>query len=76
MKWPFLCMNWADSVAERGNNDVVKGSFQQVEGAVFGHFHDFALARTFVVDAAEVEYAVDDDTVELFVERQSALLGV
>ena len=34
---------------------------------VFGGFHDFALSRSFVVDAAEVQNAVDDDAVQFFV---------
>ena len=60
----------------KAKNDVVMGSLQQVEGAVFGCLHDLALARTFVVDAAKVEYAVDHDAMQLFVERQAAVLGV
>ena len=46
------------------------------ECTVFGCFHYLAFARTFVVDAAEVEYAVDDDSVEFFVVRRVLLFGV
>lgn len=40
---------------------------EEGQGAVFGGFHDFAFAGAFVVDAAEVEDAVDDDAVKLLV---------
>ena len=40
---------------------------EQGEGTVFGGFHQLALAGTLVIDAAEVEDAVDDGTVEFFV---------
>ena len=40
---------------------------EEGQGMVFGGFHDFAFAGTFVVDAAEVEDAVNDDAVELLV---------
>lgn len=40
---------------------------EEGQGAVFGGFHDFAFAGAFVVDAAEVEDAVNDDAVELLV---------
>ena len=39
-------------------------------------FHDLALARPLVVDAAEVQYAVDDDAVELVLVGLAKLLGV
>ena len=46
------------------------------ECTVFGCFHYLAFARTFVVDAAEVEYAVDDDSVKFFVVCRVLLFGV
>ena len=46
------------------------------ECTVFGCFHYLAFARTFVVDAAEVEYAVDDDSVEFFVVCRVLQFGV
>ena len=46
------------------------------ERQVFGFFHLFALAGTFVVDAAEVQNAVDDDAVQLLVVALVELLGV
>ena len=49
-------------------------SLSQCEGAVFGGFHQLALAGAFVVEAAEVEYAVDDDAVELLVVRLAECL--
>ena len=49
---------------------------QQCQCLVFGGFHYFALAWAFVVDAAEVEDAVDDDAVEFFVVGLVKLLGV
>ena len=46
------------------------------QGAVFGGFHDFAFAGAFVVDAAEVEDAVNDDAVELLVVGGAETGGV
>ena len=37
---------------------------QQLQGTVLGSFHDFSFTRTFVVNAAEVENAVDDDAMQ------------
>ena len=37
------------------------------ESLVFGCFHDFPFPRTFVVDAAKMEYAMDDDAVQLLI---------
>ena len=37
------------------------------QSPVLGSFHYLALPGTFVVDAAEVEDAVDDDAMELFI---------
>lgn len=34
----------------------------QSEGSILGALHDFALARSLVVDTAEVQNAVNDDT--------------
>ena len=46
------------------------------QGAVFSSFHDFAFAGAFVVDAAEVEDAVNDDAVELLVVGGAETGGV
>ena len=40
---------------------------QYRQSFVFVSFHDFAFSGSFIVDAAEVEDAVDDGTVEFFV---------
>ena len=40
---------------------------QYRQSFVFVGFHDFAFSGSFIVDAAEVEDAVDDGTVEFFV---------
>ncbi len=50
--------------------------FKHGEGAVFLGFHDFAFARAFVVDATEVENAVDDDAVELFFVTGANIFGI
>ena len=46
------------------------------ECLVLGGFHDFALARTLVVDAAQVQDAMDDDAVQLGVIRGIELFGI
>ena len=43
---------------------------------VFIHFHYLPLAGTFVVDAAEVEYSVDDHSVELITVGRPDGFGV
>ena len=50
--------------------------FQQVQCLVFGSFHYLAFARSLVVDAYKVQYAVDDDAVQFFVVGSALLLGV
>ena len=47
-----------------------------VEGVVFGAFHYFALAGSFVVDTAEMEYSVDYDAQEFAVVRDVERSGV
>ena len=49
---------------------------QNGQRAVLVRFHDFALARSFVVDAAQMEDAMDDGAVQLFVVRGMELLRV
>ena len=46
------------------------------EGLVLGGFHDFALTRSLVVDATEMEDAVDDDTVQFLVVGTTKLICV
>ena len=47
------------------------------ERLVFGGFHDFPFSRSFVVNAAKVQDAVDDDAVQLpFVVIAGKLFGV
>ena len=50
---------------------------KECQGAVFGLLHQFALAGTLVVNAAQVQYAVYDDSVQLAsVVAAGKLLGV
>ena len=49
---------------------------EQGEGTVFGGFHQLALAGTLVIDATEVEDAMNDDTVELIVVGLAEELGI
>ena len=49
---------------------------QEFECLVLGSFHDFAFTGPFVVDAAEVQYAVDDDSVEFGRVGDAAFLGI
>ena len=51
-------------------------SLSQCEGTVLGGFHQLTLTGAFVVEAAEVEDAVDDDAVQFLVVRLAELLGV
>lgn len=50
--------------------------FEHGEGLVLGGLHDFAFARPFVVDAAEVQHAVYDDAVQLVHVFLAKLRGV
>ena len=52
------------------------GLFEHGQCLVFGVLHLFALAGAFVVDAAEVEDAVNDDAVELVGVFLAEELGV
>ncbi len=52
------------------------GLFEHGQCLVFGGLHLFALAGAFVVDAAEVEDAVNDDAVELVGVFLAEELGV
>lgn len=58
--------------------DNVQGSPQLPHGqrTVLGSLHDFALAGSLVVDAAEVEYTVYDDAVQLLIIFGGKLLAV
>ena len=49
---------------------------QQLQGTVLGSFHDFSFTRTFVVNAAEVENAVDDDAMQFGIVVSAKKLGV
>ena len=51
-------------------------NLSQCEGTVLGSLHQLTLTGAFVVDAAEVEYAVDDDAVQLLVVRLAECLGI
>ena len=46
------------------------------ECLVFGSFHDFTFARSLVIDAAQMQNAVYDNTVQLFVISASYLFGI
>lgn len=48
----------------------------QGQGAILGRFHDFAFAGSLVVDAAQVQDAVDNDAVQFAFVRLVELLGV
>lgn len=48
----------------------------QGEGGVLMLFHDLALTRSLVVDAAQVQYAVYDHATQLVVISHAALLSV
>ena len=43
---------------------------------VFGLLHDFTLARAFIVDAAQVQDAMDDDPMKLGFIRSVELFGI
>ena len=51
-------------------------SVQQRQGFVLGSLHNGAFAGSFVVDAAQVQHAVYDNTVQLLVVLSALLLGV
>lgn len=50
--------------------------FPHFQGLVFGSLHDFAFAGTLVVDAAQVQDAVDDDAEKFCFIRGFKLHGV
>ena len=53
-----------------------RSTIEQGEGLVLVLLHDFSLSRTFVIDAAEVQDAVDDDAVKLIIVGLAKLLGI
>ena len=53
-----------------------RSTFEHGESLVLVLLHDLALARTLVVDAAQVQDAVNDDTMQLVVVGLAELLGI
>lgn len=51
-------------------------SLSRARARFFGGFHQLALARTLVIDATEVEDAMDDDAVEFVVVGFSEEFGI
>ena len=50
--------------------------FQHVECLVFGRFHDFALTWSLVVDATQVENAMNNHAVQLLIVWSAELIGI
>jgi len=79
-KWHFVKGDIADKVmidklfeelTREGRSEANEG-----ECTILSRLHKFALARTFVVESAEVEHAVDDDTTELAVVADAERFGI
>ena len=51
-------------------------AFEQGESLVLILLHDFSLSRALVVDAAEVQDAVDDDAMKLIIVGLAKLLDI
>ena len=51
-------------------------AFEQGERLVLVLLHDFSLSRALVVDATEVQNAMDDDAMKLIIVGLAKLLGI
>ena len=56
--------------------NLKRWNLQEFQRFIFCRFHDLALSRAFVVDATEVQDAVDDDAMELLVVGLMEELGI
>ena len=50
--------------------------WEEGEGAVLGSLHQFALARSFIIEAAEMQNAMNDDAVQLLFIGKTQSFGV
>ena len=74
-------LKYLSEVEELDNNHQGIQQFRtltelSIQGFIFGRFHDFTLAWTFVVDTAKVQDAVNDNAVQFLVVRPSEFVSI